>query len=85
MQNDEVTKSIIINNYSAPEMRNKKGYAFPSDFWNLGAIAYCLLTGKTPSIVNNNYMEEFEINEQFSSSIEIIDFINYFRIFRILF
>ena len=76
LKEDETTKSIIINNYSAPEMRNKLGYTFPSDFWNIGAISYCLMTGKVPSILNSNNNEELEIDEKFWSSIEIIDFIN---------
>jgi serine/threonine protein kinase len=76
LKDDEITKSIIINNYSAPEMRNKLGYTFPSDFWNIGAIAYCLMTGKVPSILNTDNAEELTIDEKFWSSIEIIDFIN---------
>jgi len=76
LKDDETTKSVIINNYSAPEMRNKLGYTFPSDFWNIGAIAYCLMTGKVPSILNFDNAEELMIDEKFWSSIEIIDFIN---------
>ena len=75
LKNNELARSIIGNDYSAPEMKNKKGYTFSSDFWNIGAIAFCLMTGKAPSVVKSK-IEDVVIDEKFKSSIEIIDFIN---------